>query len=159
MKQRWIISDLDSTLAHTHHRSHLINPEDPKSWLEFSMACWQDVPFSGPAKMLRLFHERSLKIVILSGRHEEARSLTVEWLKRYDIPFDDLVLRNNHDPYDHVQYKLTKIRAWLASRPTASPELMLDDWPEVRDAVEESLDIPVFLHNPSYAVRVEVEAK
>lgn len=55
-------------------------------------------------------------IIVVSGRHEEAREITAAWLDRHGVPYDQLVLRADGDfrPDDVVKEEL--FRQWIAPR-------------------------------------------
>jgi len=56
-----------------------------------------DTPKEYVVNILRLYKETGHKIILLSGRKEEARSGTIECLEKYNIPFDDLFMRSDSD--------------------------------------------------------------
>ena len=78
------IFDLDGTLALIEHRRHII--EDPSrddtKWRRFYAACDKDQPNEPVIRVmesLRLFAD----VWIFSGRSEEVRGKTVEWLTQH----------------------------------------------------------------------------
>ena len=48
-------------------------------------------------KTAKLFHQGGFKIYVLSGRSEETKQVTTEWLKEYDVPFHVLKMRVKND--------------------------------------------------------------
>ena len=83
-----IIVDMDGTLAHMNGRS----PFDDKR-------SHQDMPNSpviATINGMRIAYPE-LKIIIVSGRHEESRQATVEFLQDYSIQFDALFMREDGD--------------------------------------------------------------
>lgn len=74
------IFDLDGTLALIDHRRHFVNDrEDPHRWRRFYAACDEDAPnYPVISTMERL--RRFADIWIFSGRSDEVRQKTVEWL-------------------------------------------------------------------------------
>jgi len=46
----------------------------------------------GAHKHLSMIHDLGLKIVLFTSRTEEEREVTVAWLKKHDIPYDDLIM-------------------------------------------------------------------
>ncbi len=77
-----IIFDLDGTLALIDHRKHFIDKARPggADWTAFYAACVQDEP-NPPiiALMTQLSHASNI-IEIWSGRSDEVRLETIEWL-------------------------------------------------------------------------------
>jgi hypothetical protein len=149
--------DLDSTVCDTSHRHHLINEEERHltDWVAYSMACADDEPLTGTISLLqqlRLLDDDAVFIAI-SGRAEQARELTVEWLTKFGVPFDRIILREpqavgtegqplHHDPrgIDDPRYRakknedlkrdeLLKLRA-----EGIFVQLMIDDWFPVQKA-------------------------
>lgn len=87
-KKLCIICDMDGTLAHMNGRS----PFDDKR-------SHQDMPNSpvvATVNGMRIAYPE-LKIVIVSGRHEESRQATAEFLQDYSIEFDALFMREDGD--------------------------------------------------------------
>ena len=96
MKRRnSVIFDLDGTLALIDHRRHLVEGEN-KNWPLFYKSCINDKPNKKLIDILSLlFHEN--KIVIYSGRSDEVRLETMNWLSYYNIPYDTLRMRFEGD--------------------------------------------------------------
>lgn len=80
-----VICDVDGTLAHfEHHRG----PYD-------HMECTDDVCDDSVRHLLRL--NSGDMIVLMSGRKEESRELTTEWLDTHEVPWDILLMRATDD--------------------------------------------------------------
>ena len=75
------IFDLDGTLALIDHRRHFIN-DKPARWKEFFAACVKDEP---NAPVIRVMEALRLvgDVWIFSGRSDEVRSQTVDWLTKH----------------------------------------------------------------------------
>lgn len=83
-----VIFDLDGTLAHIGDRS----PYDSRN-------CGVD-ELNGSISWLLLamkFDIEDMNVILCSGRKEEAREATVEWLVRHDIKWDQLFMRKDGD--------------------------------------------------------------
>ena len=52
-----------------------------------------DEPNHPVIKMAQMFHNDGFKIVIFSGRNDRSFHTTKEWLEKYKVPYDLLVLR------------------------------------------------------------------
>lgn len=147
-----VFCDLDSTIADTRHRHHMIgkgSDRESTDWIAYSMACADDAPMPGTVRVLQLLKQSGHDIIILSGRSIEAEELTREWLTRHDVPHDELLLRSAEDTRSNGESKVDRLREWLEARPEVQPVLMLDDWPEVATLME-PLGIPTLLVNPVY---------
>ena len=65
-----------------------------------------DTPKDYVLNLLKLYHNSGFKIILLSGRKEEARKGTIECLSKYNIPFDSLFMRaDNDDRSDDITKK------------------------------------------------------
>lgn len=146
-----VVFDLDSTLADTSPRHHLIDREDKENtdWEAYSLAAADDLPFEGTCILLRLLYHRGVHIVILTARSGIARDLTIEWLRKHDIPFDELVMRGDGEPGTPADFKIRELRRLDARGVGAGVALVIEDWPDVKAELEEA-GYPVLLVNPNY---------
>jgi phosphoserine phosphatase len=81
MSKPLYIFDLDGTLALIEHRKHYIEDrEDPQRWRKFYAACDKDQPNLGVLRTLERLRHAGADIWIFSGRSDEVRAKTVEWL-------------------------------------------------------------------------------
>lgn len=155
--------DLDSTLADTRHRAHLINQENREltDWDAYSMACADDGP--GPALPLALeFQALGGRIVIASARSECAREPTEWWLKKAGLNVDSsMVLLHDTEIFGHGDGTVeTHIRmkgemvarldqmSWANYGEGIS--LHVDDWPQVKDIVQNRTQIPTVIVHVSF---------
>ncbi len=77
------IFDLDGTLALIEHRRHFVERERGKQdWKAFYRACVDDVPNEPIIRIMRRLRWFS-DIWIFSGRSDEVRQQTVEWLVKH----------------------------------------------------------------------------
>lgn len=77
------IFDLDGTLALIHHRRHYVERErEQQNWKGFFLACSGDLPNEPVIKVMESLR-RFADIWIFSGRSDEVRALTVEWLVKH----------------------------------------------------------------------------
>ncbi len=78
------IFDLDGTLALIEHRRHFVEG-DKKDWPAFFAACKDDSP-NLPVRAVLLALQRSgAEVRIWSGRSDEVRELTEQWLRFFNI--------------------------------------------------------------------------
>jgi uncharacterized HAD superfamily protein len=95
MKQKAIICDLDGTLADIRIRlKHLEGKK--KDWKSFNKTIETDALHEWCREILVRF-QQDHKIIIVSGRTDDLKKQTVEWLKRYAVPFDYLFMRKSND--------------------------------------------------------------
>lgn len=78
------IFDLDGTLALTEHRQHILDDkDDPGRWRKFFAACVDDQPNRPVIRTLQSLRRAGAECWIWSGRSDEVRSQTVEWLCKH----------------------------------------------------------------------------
>lgn len=148
-----VVFDLDSTLADTRHRQWMIplikatNNKGP-TWDGYSVACEGDTPIASTVFLARWFNEVN-DIVIVTGRSEAARQLTVNWLLYHSIPFTRLIMRPAGDRTPNPIFKVEAIDQ--LSDEGHEVRLVVDDYQAVADAMRHYYpDIPVLIVNPGY---------
>ncbi|MGU3575680.1 hypothetical protein ACLBWZ_09105 [Brucellaceae bacterium C25G] len=92
-----IIFDLDGTLADIHHRRSYLKKDTP-DWKKFNASMGSDTPNVPVVELYKtLWAANSYQLIIVSGRGEEYRAITEQWLVWNEIPFDILMLRQAGD--------------------------------------------------------------
>ncbi|MFY7889631.1 MAG: AAA family ATPase [Spirosomataceae bacterium] len=81
-----IICDLDGTLAIINDR----NAFDAKS-------CERDLLNIPVAEIVKTYHQKGVKIILMTGREDNARSQTTNWLIYNRIPYNALYMRASGD--------------------------------------------------------------
>jgi hypothetical protein len=95
-----VIFDLDGTLANIDdRREKSMKPNGKLNWDKFSSdeLIKTDLPNIPVIKTAKLFHQNGFKIYVLSGRSINTKRVTTQWLKKYDVPFDVLKMREKND--------------------------------------------------------------
>ena len=90
------IFDIDGTLSDTSHRLHFIEKE-PKDWAGFFAAAENDEPIWEVITVARSLSVAGHTIVMMTGRSESSRALTMKWLGKYRVPFNKLLMRTEGD--------------------------------------------------------------
>ncbi len=99
------VVDLDGVLADVRHRLHHLD-RTPKDWDGFFAALADDgVLAEGRAVVERLVAE-GYELVYVTGRNEDLRAGTVDWLERHALPLAPLLMRR---PGDRRPARLTKL--------------------------------------------------
>ena len=103
-KAKAIIVDIDSTIANNDHRQkHLTGKKD---WDKFFDACEQDKPITASISMVQALEKKDLKIVFISGRPENYKEKTENWLKKHvGLKKYELLMRPNKNFNDVVEIK------------------------------------------------------
>lgn len=159
-----------NTVAEVSGRRYVSNPSLPK-------AVWVDVdgtlaerdhplavqPVRGPFHEDRVFEDAVIehvkdtvialknhgyKIVIMSGRTDFCKDLTVDWLNHHGIPFDDIFMRKFGD--DRKDSVVKEELFWNNVAPKYDVKFALDDRKQVVDHTREVLGIPVFEVAPGH---------
>lgn len=99
------VFDLDGTLSNPDHRRHYVrqahqgqnDPEWKPDWIRFFETCDQDAPREEVIEKARQFHAQGVEVIICSARPEDYREKTEEWLRRFNVPYDRLIMRRHAD--------------------------------------------------------------
>jgi hypothetical protein len=90
------ICDIDGTIADLTHRLHYIGATPtafkayidttPKDWAAFHAACPDDKPIFQVISVIRALKQAGHQIVYSTGRTDDSRSLTIDWLSKFRVP-------------------------------------------------------------------------
>lgn len=130
-----VVFDLDGTIALNDHREHFIK-QDPPDWDAFYEACDKDEPNYAVIQTLEALWSSGHDIIILSGRSDQVREKTEDWLTDHGVFFDRLIMRPEGDytPDD-------KLKQRFLDEYGLNPDLAIDDRTKVV-AMWRSLGIP-----------------
>lgn len=107
-KSKVIIFDLDGCLSDGKHRLHLLPPYekrgDTNAWVEFNLASGSDLPIQDNIDLLNIL-ALTHRIVILTGRGAVAKDVTLEWLDKHGVNYDNIIMRGENDHRPDVEYK------------------------------------------------------
>ena len=110
---KYVVVDLDGTVADCTHRLHFINGET-KDWKGFFEACKDDKPIASMIDMVRALNERYYNVIFLTGRSELARNVTQEWLQANNLwNYDDLIMRPLEDYRQDSVVKLEMLNDYI----------------------------------------------
>lgn len=79
-----VIFDIDGTLANIDHRLHHVK-DKPKNWPAFDKAIPDDEPVLPVVEVLKSLYRTPYPIMLCSGRSEQTRGRTVDWLDKHNI--------------------------------------------------------------------------
>lgn len=110
-----VIFDLDGTLALIDNRRSIsTKPNGKIDWDVFfdPKNIDLDKPNHPVIKMSQLLKQQGFRIVILSGRLKTTKDATIEWLNKFDVPFDVIKLRPDNKEFKFMPDDELKKR-WL----------------------------------------------
>lgn len=87
-----LFCDIDGTLADINHRRHYVRSK-PKNWGAFNKAMVRDEPMQHIIEAVNRLYDAGWTVVLMSGRGEESRIRTVQWLRQYGVKFHALYMR------------------------------------------------------------------
>lgn len=110
---KFIIVDLDGTLALNHHRYYHIDKKLGRKvdWYSYFEACDQDEPNTPVIESIKALVASGYKIHIFSARGDIVREKTIQWLDRYNIPYHQLTMREMDSFTPDEELK----KSWLLS--------------------------------------------
>jgi FMN phosphatase YigB (HAD superfamily) len=91
-----VIFDIDGTLADVSERIHHVKKK-PKNWPAFFQGMAQDKAIHSMVRLCNILYTSGIQIILCSGRGEEHRTQTVEWLAQQGVNYHDLLLRKDND--------------------------------------------------------------
>ncbi len=134
----WIF-DIDNTLANVHHRWNHLHGE-MKDWKSFFAKQHMDEPYQAVFDVLASLAKDGHKIIVVTGRDECFREVSLEWLNRhvhYDFPSEDLYMRPNGNREDDNTLKVKIVKSWLARHPAYVVGGIFEDRHRIIDAFRE----------------------
>lgn len=102
---RCYLFDLDGTICDCAHRLHHIQ-STPKNWDEFFAACHDDDPIPHIIELARHLKCAGLEIVYVTGRSDQCREQTEQWLNNNHLPFGPIYMRKEGDHRDDDEVKI-----------------------------------------------------
>lgn len=102
--EKAIVLDFDGTIADYTEREHLRDVD----WEAYIAASVNDIPSKPVVEIINRF-KNDHKIIILSARSERSREETDQWLKKYNIYYDDLILKPNDFNGEDCSFKSKRI--------------------------------------------------
>lgn len=121
------IFDIDDTLSNSSRRDHYIR-SPKKNWDAYYKELIEDEPIASSVAILKALDEAGHRIVLCTGRPEQYRSLTVQWLQLHNIPASDLYMRQRSEAYLR-NYQIKRILLDCIRRDGYTPEAVFEDNP------------------------------
>ena len=92
MAKQAAIFDIDGTLSDSTHREHFLRGES-KDWAAFFEAGEHDDPNALIVEELKACIRSGREIVLMTGRPEKYRTMTLNWLENHGIAYHALLMR------------------------------------------------------------------
>jgi uncharacterized HAD superfamily protein len=89
-KPKIILVDIDHTMSNSFWRDSMIGVH---SWDEYHAASRNDKPFPKVIQLVNALYDEGYAIIAITGRTENFRSLTIDWLLDYKVEIDELLMR------------------------------------------------------------------
>ena len=91
-----IVFDIDDTLFDSSARSHLYRGRDT-DWQQFYAMSINDTPIVESVALLKALYGSGHTILLATGRHASARTVTIQKLRQHLIRYDKLYMRPDSD--------------------------------------------------------------
>jgi phosphoglycolate phosphatase-like HAD superfamily hydrolase len=98
-----VVFDIDGVLSDAGTRQHFLE-RGRRDWEAFFDACGDDPLIEEVAQLLHLL-DQSLHLILLTGRPLRVQPQTAAWLKRYELRWDLLIMRDYGDYSAARQFK------------------------------------------------------
>ncbi len=114
---KYLIIDIDGTIANCEHRLHYIT-QKPKDFKSFYANVINDTPISLVIDIIEAMVSIGYTPIFITGRSNECFKDTLLWLRKYlsfPIHIDSLIMRNNKDFMADDIVKLKLLNSLLLS--------------------------------------------
>lgn len=104
-----VFVDIDGTVADLTHRRVYVRSK-PKNWPAFERAIPQDTPIQWVIDAVNRLYDAGWTVVMMSGRSEKSKNVTVEWLAKHGVKYHAIYMRRKFEyEADGVTPKLTRL--------------------------------------------------
>jgi hypothetical protein len=98
-KPEAFLFDVDGTLANNNHRQQWVKTK-PKNWAAYNQNMEKDTLILPVAKVFTALKVAGFKIICTTGREEDKREITEQWLHDNLVYPDQLIMRKSKDYRD-----------------------------------------------------------
>ena len=124
-----ICFDIDGTLADVSHRVHYWR-QKPKNWNMFKSEMVNDAPIEQIVTIARMMYKAGHTVILCTGRSEDTRDLTEQWLFKHDVKFAKLYMRAEKD-YRSDDIVKKELLDQIVVDFGKKPDIVFDDRPRV----------------------------
>ena len=102
-----VVFDLDGTLADIEPYLHFLvqHPDHPRDWYGFHESVYGAAPKADVLAMYSLYTMRDIEVVILTSRQRDWEGVSTDWLWKWGIDYDRLIMRGMKDKRSAPEYK------------------------------------------------------
>jgi FMN phosphatase YigB (HAD superfamily) len=138
-----VLFDIDNTLADMDHRVHYMQ-RDEVDWDEFEDQALYDQPIIPSIMCAQAWKSYGKQVWCWTGRTDRIRNMTEIWLKRYGVPYDQLLMRTREQA-ENKPAEIQKLH-WLTQGPVPSDRVICayDDDPRVVKVLREQGHLLVY---------------
>lgn len=106
-----VIFDIDGVLSDASGRQHFLQEDASgrRNWRGFFDSCGEDPLLEDVAALVEVI-DPHVVIVLLTGRPVRVRPRTLEWLERYDLRWDLLIMRNAGNYLHSPEFKRLTVK-------------------------------------------------
>ena len=102
-----VVFDLDGTLANIEPYLHFLveHPDSPRDWYGFHKSVYGATPKADVLAMYSLYAMREIEVVILTSRQRDWEDVSTDWLWKWGVDYDRLIMRGMKDKRSAPEYK------------------------------------------------------
>jgi hypothetical protein len=116
-----IVVEIDDVIADTTSRQSLLN----ESFDAYHAACASDKPRVDTVEVLRALSSHGHEILAVTGRPARFDKPTLEWLNRYSVPVDEVLMRPDTDYRSEVDVKAALLENYFGSLDAARERVLV----------------------------------
>ncbi|MDQ4089280.1 MAG: hypothetical protein M3163_03100 [Actinomycetota bacterium] len=142
-----VVVDIDGVLSNADTRQHFLEDKGRRNWRAFFDACGEDTLIDEVGRLVELL-DPGLVVVLLTGRPLRVQSLTMDWLERYGVRWDLLIMRTSGDYSASREFKRATVKELRAHG--FDLRLALEDDPRNREMFHEEGLPCIYIHSGYY---------
>jgi hypothetical protein len=113
-KKKFVIFDMDGTLADASERQHYLKKE-PQDWEGFIAEMHADAPIEVLVDLYReMCRSDFYGVVVLTGRPERYKKMTEEWMEKHDLPLRPIYCKPDNDERHDLVFKRDAYQSFIA---------------------------------------------
>jgi HAD superfamily, subfamily IIIB (Acid phosphatase) len=100
-KRTCIIFDIDGTISNVDHRRQYVATR-PRNWNAWNKNIKNDTPNEAVKFLYHAIQKAhpEVDILIVTGRSDDHRQVTIDWMKKYEFSYKNLYMRKEKDHRD-----------------------------------------------------------